>query len=76
MKNYREERIERLLYELEYEISRGMMEREINETITHEFYVPFSHTIPKGVVKCAFQTRPVPTYMMPGMPPKLQLVKK
>lgn len=74
--NYRLERIERLLYELEYEVSRGMLDREIDETITHEFYIPFCQSIPDGVVRCTFQTRPVPSYSMSLTPQKLRLVKK
>ena len=57
---YRKERIERLLKELKYEIMRGMMEREIDETIGFRFVVPVSQTIPNGVVACEFHTRPVP----------------
>jgi hypothetical protein len=57
-KNYRMERIERLLRELEYEVIRGMMEREIDETLGFRFVVPVSNRIPKGVVECTFRTRP------------------
>lgn len=55
----RKERIERLLSELKYEITRGMMEREIDETIRFEFIVPISKMIPNGVVHCSFTTRPI-----------------
>lgn len=57
-RNYRIERIERLLSELEYEIVRGMMDGEIEETIQFRFIVPVSKIIPKGVVECRFETRP------------------
>ena len=64
---YRRERIERLLHELRYEIERGMLEHEIDETITFRFYVPISSAIPDGVVFCQFQTRPIPRYQMDPM---------
>lgn len=59
---YRKERIDRLLHELKYEIMRGMMEREIDETIGFRFVVPVSSQIPGGVVACEFRTRPIPEY--------------
>lgn len=62
--NFREERIEKLLFELQYEIERGMMQREISETMTFRFCVPFSKSIPDGVVLCEFRTRPAPRYAL------------
>lgn len=56
--NIRKERIERMLYELRYEIERGMMEREIEEDMTFRFVVPLSRALPHGVVVCEFRTRP------------------
>jgi len=75
--NFRRERIERLLHELRYELERGMMEREIEETMGFRFYVPLSNSIPDGVVFCEFHTRPIARYMMSpnDMQPKLRLVK-
>jgi hypothetical protein len=75
--NFRRERIEKLLYELRYEVERGMLEREIDETITFGFFVPISQSIPDGVVKCEFRTRPVPRYYAVGeaCEPRLRLVK-
>lgn len=59
-KNYRQERIERLLDELRYEITRGMMEGEIEEQLTFSFIVPVSKVYPtNGVVMCRFETRPL-----------------
>ncbi len=74
---YRRERIERLLKELEYEITRGMMEGEIDETIGFRFYVPISKAIPDGVVACHFETRPVHRHHMAlrDMEPRLKIVK-
>lgn len=74
---YRKERIERLLHELLYEVERGMMEREIDETLVFSFYVPISNAIHDGVVHCRFETRPVPRiYMSPeDIEPRLKLVK-
>lgn len=77
-KNYRQERIERLLNELRYEVERGMMDGEIDETLGFVFYVPRSKSIPKGVVRCEFQTRPMPYYMADlgvDAEPKLRVVK-
>lgn len=75
--NVRQERIERLLRELEYEVSRGMLEKDIGEELTFRFYVPISNKIPDGVVFCEFRTRPVPRhYMNPAdLRPRLQLVR-
>lgn len=75
--NYRMERIDRLLHELRYEIERGMMEGEIDETLAFQFCVPTSKVIPKGVVHCEFRTRPAPSYVFgPDMcQPKLKVVK-
>lgn len=75
--NFRRERIEKLLYELRYEIERGMVEAEIDETLTFEFIVPISRSIPDGVVSCQFRTRPVPRYAVVGadLKPRLKLVK-
>ena len=74
--NLRQERIERLLQELRYEIERGMMEGEIEETLGFDFIVPTSKSIRNGVVSCSFRTRPTPGYMAFGHnEPKLRIVK-
>lgn len=76
--NYRQERIERLLNELRYEVERGMMDGEIDETIRFVFFVGVSKLIPKGVVRCEFQTRPTPLMMVDPREmdkPRLQLVR-
>jgi len=75
--NYRRERIERLLAELRYEIERGMLEREISETMSYRFYVPISQAIPGGVVRCQFSTRPTPRMSMDpdDSEPRLKVVK-
>ena len=75
--DFRRERIEKLLHELRYEVERGMMEREIDETITYRFYVPISRAIPGGVVFCEFHTRPIPRSMMDlnNLQPALRVVK-
>lgn len=80
MANYRVERIERLLEELRYEVTRGMLEREIEEELTFRFLVPISKAIPKGIVLCEFKTRPIPEYQLAMnfdiYEPKLKLVPK
>lgn len=75
--NIRQERIERLLHELRYEISRGMMEKEIGEEMGFRFYVPISNKIPDGVVFCEFRTRPVPRWDIGigDIEPRLKVVK-
>lgn len=75
--NFRRERIEKLLHELQYEVERGMMERDIDETMGFRFYVPISNAIPDGVVFCEFRTRPIPRHMMnpSDSQPRLKLVK-
>lgn len=75
--NYRFERIERLLEELRYEVTRGMMEREVDEEIGYRFTVPVSNKIEGGVVWCEFRTRPV-SYISAAHDasgPKLRVVK-
>mgnify|MGYP003633399862 CR=1 FL=1 len=72
---YRKERIERLLNELEYEITRGMMDNEIGERVSFNFVVPISRTYEDGVVQCRFETRPVKGYFSVQPERKLRLVK-
>jgi hypothetical protein len=76
--NIRQERIERLLTELRYEIERGMMDREISEEMGFRFYVPISHSIQDGVVFCEFRTRPIPRYAMhpDDIRPRLKVVER
>lgn len=76
--NLRQERIERLLQELRYEVERGMMEGEIDESMGFQFMVPISKQLQGGVVWCEFRTRPVHAHsvMMSGMEkPRLKVVK-
>ena len=61
---YRMERIERLLEELKYEITRGMLEAEIDEYISFRFIVPVSKQLQDGVVKCEFRTHPIYAHSM------------
>ncbi len=74
---FRMERIEKLLHELRYELERGMMEGDVDETLGMRFYVPISKSIPNGVVFCEFRTRPLPRHMMhpEDMQPRLKVVK-
>lgn len=65
-KNYRMERIERLLNELRYEVERGMMGREIEESMVFSFFIPVSREGSGWVVGCEFRTRPTPNYTMPS----------
>lgn len=70
------DRITRLLSELEYEVTRGMMDREIGEEISFQFIVPTSSKIEKGVVVCRFETKPAHAHHIPMFDrPKLTLVK-
>jgi len=77
--NIRQERIERLLRDLQYEITRGMMDGEIDEHLTFQFAVPTSKAIKNGAVWCRFETRPMPLTHLPwnGMEfePRLKVVK-
>lgn len=76
---FRRERIEKLLSELRYEVERGMMNREIDERIGFNFYVPISTSIPDGVVFCEFRTRPLPRHMFlssdDDCQPRLKILK-
>ena len=77
MSKDRLDRIERLLDELRYEVTMGMMEREVDETLNFTFYVPISNDVPDGVVECEFRSRPIHRSMMDfrRMEPRLKLVK-
>ena len=70
----RQERIERLMDELSYEVERGMMEGEIDEFLTFSFIVPVSKTFRNGVVECRFETRP--TQHARFFEPRLRVVNK
>src|SRR3990167_4107065 len=74
--NFRQERIEKLLHELRYEVERGMIDRDIGEELGFRFYVPISSKIPDGVVFCEFRTRPVHRLAMhpDDLQPRLRLV--
>lgn len=72
----RQERIERLLHELRYEVERGMMEGEVDEHLGFRFIVPTSKTFHGGVVECRFETRPVQHARYIGIEePRLRVVK-
>ena len=75
--NVRFERIQKLLDELKYEVTRGMMDKEVDESLGFQFYVPISTAIPDGVVFCEFRTRPIHRHhmQMDAMEPRLKLVK-
>ncbi|MCP5018417.1 MAG: hypothetical protein GY938_24535 [Ketobacter sp.] len=74
--NYRSERITRLITELKYEITRGMMEGDIEEEIGFQFVVPVSKNLRGGVVECRFMTYPVSYSSVDLDARKLKLVKK
>ena len=76
--NFRQERIEKLLHELRYEIERGMMQNEIDETLGFQFIVPVSRNINDGVVFCEFRTRPMHRGVALGQgyhEPRLKVIK-
>ena len=74
--NYRFERIQRLFNELRYEITRGMMEGDVDESLGFRFIVPASKSIPNGVVWCEFRSRPAPGYSVDASEqPTLRVVK-
>ena len=77
-KSYRWQRIERLFEELRYEITRGMMEGEIEESLGYRFIIGVSKTYPtRGVVDCEFRARPVENMAFLNGPvePRLKVVK-
>ena len=61
-KEFRMERIEKLLYELTYEITRGLHENEIDETMEFSKIHGKSRSIPDGVVRMHFSVRPIPRW--------------
>jgi hypothetical protein len=74
---YRKERIERLIHELQYEIERGILNHEIEEELHWSHIIPISRAISDGVVLIEFRMRPATRQMafMRGEPPRLKLVK-
>ena len=58
-KKMRMDRISRLFHELRYEIERGFMEGEVDESLVFEFIVPVSRELKGGSVHCRFESRPV-----------------
>jgi len=73
----RMKRIQVILSDLEYEVTRGMMEGELDESMGFRFHVPISKQIKDGVVQCEFRTRPMPRYAMTieDFEPRLKVVK-
>lgn len=55
----RMDRITYLWNELKYELSRGFMEQQIDETLSFKHVCPVSHVIPRGVVTVELRTRPI-----------------
>lgn len=74
---FRLERVEKLLQELQYEVTRGMMEGELDEEIGFRFAVPVSKKIPDGAIICEFRTRPMPrgAFSFLEFNPRLKVVK-
>ena len=72
MNTFRQERIEKLLQELRYEIERGVLQEEIDEHLGFDFVVPVSKSIKNGVVTFSLRMRPMPGYLMPT--PRLSVV--
>lgn len=71
--NIRRERIERLLRELEYEVTRGVMEREIEPRMGFSKILPGG---PTGYVSMFFEVRPSDGSPMLGLDqmPRLRVV--
>lgn len=53
------ERIEKLLKELEIEVTIGMLHKGVDENLRFQFIVPVSKSIKNGVVLCQFSARPI-----------------
>jgi len=72
--NIRRERIERLLRELEYEVTRGVMDREIEPQMGWSKIMPGG---PTGEVVAEFRVRPLARgqwHMDDRSPPRLYVV--
>lgn len=52
--NYRLERINRLLRELEYEVTRGIIERDVEE-LAFQFFVPMNFHNQYKTARCSFE---------------------
>lgn len=74
---YRMDRIERLLHELEYEITRGLHAREIDERLHFRFMVPFCADSKNDCVVAEFRMRPELVWLVDDvLKPRLRLVKR
>lgn len=74
-RNFRLERIEKLLHELRYEIERGLVSNEIPEEIGFQFIHPISRKIPNGCVVFDLMMRPRMSWLHCSyQEPKLKLV--
>lgn len=74
--NIRRERIERLLRELEYEVTRGVMEREIDPEMGWSRIMPGG---PTGQVVAEFRVRPLAKGQWEfedRRPPRLRVVSR
>lgn len=72
--NIRLERVERLLRELEYEVTRGVMEREIEPEMSWSKIMPGG---PTGEVVAEFRIRPLAKgqwHIDDRRPPRLRIV--
>ena len=52
--NYRLERVNRLLHELRYEVTRAVMERDLEELFS-EFFIPINFHNQYKTVRCRFE---------------------
>ena len=73
--SYRRERIERLLSEVKYEIERGVVDREIDESLGFEFIVPISRLGDGWVVQFRLSMQPVSRQSV-DLGSRLRLVEK
>ena len=74
-KQHRINRIDILLYELKYEVTRGIMEGDIEEHMTYEFFIPQSKELKGGIIQCTFNTKPTFYNTALYNEPKLRVVK-
>lgn len=71
---YRKDRIERLLQEVRYEVERGVLGREIPETLGFEFVIPVSKEGDDWCVQFVVRMKPMPRWQIASDTRKLKLI--
>lgn len=72
---FRKGRIEKLLAEVEYEITRGVLNRDIDEAMSFEFIIPVSTHGEDWCVQFVARMKPVPRWQIGNNGRRLELLR-